>query len=65
MKTPEEILEEYCGKIIIPFDENITIYYPALINAMQEYAELYHNEKSNPEIDIEAIAKRHLNNWKY
>ena len=45
MKTEKEILEKHCGEIILPFDENITIYYPALIDAIKEYAELYYVEK--------------------
>lgn len=37
MKSKEEILKDYWdGKV--PFDENIIIYYPALLNAMDEYA---------------------------
>ena len=34
----EETLEIYAGELIIPFDENISIYYPALLNSMQEHA---------------------------
>ncbi len=37
MKTAQEILNEY-GCPDIPFDERVTMYYPAIINAMQEYA---------------------------
>lgn len=37
-KTPEKILEDFgCGEI--PNDEMVTMYYPAIISAMKEYAE--------------------------
>jgi len=38
MKTKEEILDEY-GCPSIPFDENVTMYYPAILEAMEEYAQ--------------------------
>ncbi len=38
MKTKEEILSEF-GCPDIPFDENVTMYYPAILSAMDEYAE--------------------------
>ena len=38
MKSNEEILNEN-GLIDIPFDENVTIYYPTLLQAMQEARE--------------------------
>ena len=41
-QTAEEVLEEYCGHITIPFDENVTVYYPALIKAMKRYATQKH-----------------------
>lgn len=37
MKTATEILDDY-GCPEIPFNENITMLYPAIINAMEEYA---------------------------
>lgn len=38
MKTREEILNEFgCG--VIPFNEEVTMYYPAIISAMQEFAD--------------------------
>lgn len=36
MKTKEEILNEF-GCPDIPFDENVTMYYPAILSAMEEY----------------------------
>ena len=38
MKTKEEILNEF-GCPDIPFDENVTMYYPAILSAMEEYAQ--------------------------
>ena len=37
MKTAEEILIEF-GCPHVPFDENVTMYYPAILSAMVEYA---------------------------
>ena len=37
MKTKEEILIEF-GCPDVPFDENVTMYYPAILSAMDEYA---------------------------
>lgn len=37
MKTKEEILTEH-GCPVIPFDENVKMYYPAILEAMEEYA---------------------------
>lgn len=45
MKSKEEILTEY-GCSEIPFDENVTMYYPALLNAMDEYAQQEANTNS-------------------
>lgn len=39
MKTKVEILKQYGWDGEVPFDENIKIYFPALLNAMDEYAE--------------------------
>lgn len=36
--TAEKILDDY-GCPSIPFDEKVTMYYPAIINAMHEFAE--------------------------
>ena len=38
MKTKEEILIEF-GCPNVPFDENVTMYYPAILSAMEEYAQ--------------------------
>jgi len=37
MKSKEEILREF-GCPEIPFNENVTMYYPAILSAMDEYA---------------------------
>lgn len=37
MKTAEEILIEF-GCPDVPFDENVTMYYPAILSAMEEFA---------------------------
>lgn len=37
MKTAAEILIEF-GCPDVPFDENVTMYYPAILSAMEEYA---------------------------
>jgi hypothetical protein len=37
MKSKPEILTEF-GCPDIPFDENVTMYYPAILSAMDEYA---------------------------
>lgn len=37
MKTAIEVLDDY-GCPDVPFDENVTMYYPAIIDAMKEYA---------------------------
>ena len=39
MNKIEEILKEY-GISDIPFDENITMYYPALLNAVKEFGKI-------------------------
>jgi hypothetical protein len=36
-QTIDKILEDF-GRPHIPFDENVTMYYPAIVSAMQEYA---------------------------
>jgi hypothetical protein len=38
MKTAVETLDEY-GCPEIPFNENIVMYYPSIINAMDDYAQ--------------------------
>ena len=43
MKTKEEILNEF-GCPPIPFDENVTMYYPAILSAMDEYASQFRQE---------------------
>lgn len=43
MKTKEEILNEF-GCPPIPFDENVTVYYPAILSAMDEYASQFRQE---------------------
>lgn len=53
MKTAEEVLNDY-GCPEIPFDENVTMYYPAIINAMHEYANQF---KPQPSISDEEIEK--------
>ena len=37
MKKAAEILQEYGCDDIIPFSENVTMFYPAILNAMEEY----------------------------
>lgn len=37
MRTKEEILSEY-GCSEVPFNEEVMMFYPALLNAMEEYA---------------------------
>jgi len=37
MKTVEEVLIEF-GCPDVSFDENVTMYYPAILSAMEEYA---------------------------
>ena len=53
MKTKEEILSEF-GCPDIPFDENVTMYYPAILSAMDEYAESKAKEAWNAAIDAAA-----------
>ncbi len=48
MKTAEEILNEY-GCPEISFDEKVTMYYPAIINAMEEYTS--QSQPTDSEID--------------
>jgi len=43
MKTKEEILKEL-GCSEIPFDENVTMFYPAILSAMEEYASQFQQE---------------------
>jgi len=43
MKTKEQILEDF-GCSEIPFDEMVTMFYPAILSAMDEYANQYHNQ---------------------
>ena len=40
MKTKEEILEGW-GCPHVPFDENVKMFYPAILEAMDEYAKLH------------------------
>jgi hypothetical protein len=44
MKTKEEILNEY-GCPEIPFNENVEMFYSAILGAMEEYAKEYHKEQ--------------------
>ena len=43
MKTKEDILKEL-GCSEIPFDENVTMFYPAILSAMDEYASQFQQE---------------------
>ena len=36
LRTREQILEDF-GCPVVPFDENVTMYYPAILSAMDEY----------------------------
>ena len=59
MKTAEELLIEY-GRGDVPFDENVTMCYPAIISAMEEYASQFKPqwvsvEERLPEIDQEIV----------
>ena len=49
MKTKEEILIEF-GCPNVPFDENVTMYYPAILSAMEEYAQ-------QQQLNIHAVSK--------
>jgi len=55
IKTAIEILDEY-GCPPIPFDENITMYYPAIINAMEEY-----RNQSRPALTEETLTRLIIN----
>lgn len=57
MKTKEEMLDDY-GCPEIPFDENVTMFYPAILSAMQEYAEFYHREQLSAGIKAKALRKK-------
>jgi len=51
MKTAQELLKEY-GCPEIPFNENITMFYPAIINAMEEYANQFRSKIPKDEADL-------------
>jgi hypothetical protein len=46
MKTKEEILTEF-GCPEIPFNEEVTMFYPAILSAMDEYAAQFGNLSNN------------------
>jgi len=52
LKSAEEILDKY-GCPEIPFDENITMFYPAIIEAMEEYASHPIKDITDEEIEKE------------
>ena len=64
LKSAEEILDKY-GCPEIPFDENITMFYPAIINAMKEYASQPTKDTTDEEIQDEAWVQSGLNGWSY
>lgn len=57
MKSKEEILTEY-GCPEIPFDENVKMFYPAILSAMEEYANqcLLHFKLPSSDAQIRAYA---------
>lgn len=73
MKTAEEILIEF-GRPDVPFDENITMFYNAILSAMEEYAEQFKPKWTNtfeqkPPINIDLLAKSpkgvfHITRWR-
>lgn len=54
MKTKEEILIEF-GCPEIPFDENVKMYYPAILSAMDEYASQYREEIQRKDEEIQQL----------
>jgi hypothetical protein len=64
-KSAEIFLKDYIGEVEIPFSEMVTVYYPAIIEAMEEYAIIYHKNKLERHPDIEETVKQHLNKWRY
>jgi len=54
MKTPHEILTEF-GCPDISFDENVTMYYPAIISAMHEYADQFKPKPQPEQPDIDTV----------
>lgn len=65
-KSKEEILTEF-GCPQIPFDENVTMYYPAILSAMDEYAEQFKSSKQMTDEDIGQAFDNHFDcytKWK-
>jgi len=56
MKSKEEILIEF-GCPEVSFDENVTMYYPAILSAMDEYAEQNMAEIINSKMPYITIRK--------
>ena len=61
MKTKEEILNEN-GCIDIPFDQYVTVYYPAILNAMEEYAQ-QQLKNCNLQNVIKSVCKHKNKTW--
>lgn len=55
-KSKEEILEDY-GCPDIPFDENVTMYYPAIIEAMEEYKNQQLKESESEKQKLKEVVK--------
>ena len=62
MKKAAEILQEYGCDDIIPFSENVTMFYPAILNAMEEYGK-YCAEKCFEYWSTSAFNDIHFKNW--
>ena len=64
MKTKEEILIEF-GCPNVPFDENVTMYYPAILSAMEEYANAKINEAMRKSCTENKILKEKITRLKF
>lgn len=64
MKTKEDILIEF-GCPEVQFDEDVTMYYPAILSAMEEYAQQYNTINSIKKQDIEVIVRQVVENTWY
>lgn len=60
LQTPEEILNEY-GCPDTPYDENVTMFYPAIINAMKDYSNQQNTEKTSKIEELESILRDMIN----
>lgn len=65
MKTKEEILQKHIGEIEVPYNECVTVYFPSLLDAMQEYADQFQPSEVMPSDSILTDLEQYVTNILY